>query len=70
MRTKDHDRIIRHLIQFIHKYCATLLQIIYNEFIMNHLMTDVDWRTKAFECAIDDRNSTIYTCTKASRICQ
>jgi hypothetical protein len=46
MRTKNDNRIIGHLGQFIDKNGTAIAQVVHNMTVMDHFMTDIHRATK------------------------
>jgi hypothetical protein len=70
MSAEDHNRVIRHLNEFVDKHRTPFAQILYDMSVVNHLMPDIDGPTKNLECAINDINSAVYPRTETSRVGQ
>ena len=68
MRTEDCNRAIWYFMKFFNKYRAFVTQALYYEFIMYYFMTHIDRRTKNFEHALDNLDSTLHTRAKSSGI--
>ena len=67
---KDDDDIIGDFIQLFDKHSAAGAQRFNHKAVMNHLMTNIDGRTKHIERAVNDIDRAVHAGTKATRISQ
>ena len=54
---------------FINKYSPFIFKVLYNIFIMDYFVTNVDWRSMFFNGTLNNLDSAINSCTKTPRIC-
>jgi len=68
MGTEDDDDVVRHLIQFFDKDCATGAQVFNDKFVVHHFVANIDRRTEYFQSAIDDFNRTVHPGAEATGV--
>ncbi|VVT28519.1 hypothetical protein MARINON1_40168 [Marinobacter salarius] len=68
MGTEDHQLVVRHLFQLIHKDSAAVAQIVHHKFVMHHFMAHVNGRTKDIQGTVHYFDSAVDTGTETTRI--
>ena len=67
---ENHNRPVRHLVEFLHEHGALLAQRIHDVTAVHNLMTYIDRRAVGLEGQLDDVDCPVHPGTEASRIRQ
>ena len=65
---EDHQFVIRHFVQLVHKDRAALPQVAHHKLVVDHFVAHVDWRTEHIQCAVYDFYGAVYTGTEATGV--
>ena len=68
MSAENNDRVIRNLIELLHKDRTAITQIVHDCFVVHHFVTNVNGLSEDLKRAINDVDSAINTSTKSARV--
>ncbi len=65
---KNHNNVIWHFSQLIHKNSTPVAQRVYHKFIVYHFVTYIDWGSEHIQRTVHNINGAINPSTKTTRV--
>src|SRR5690554_5281186 len=70
MGAEDHQFVVWHFVQLVHKDRAALPQVADHELVVDHFVAHVDGRHEHVQCAVYDFYGAVYAGTEATGVCE